>query len=127
MDEKQLIILSAIGSIITLFAIYIFVSFFAFNNVKINDISRELVGRTVNVSGTIEEVNNVNGNSFIYVSDETGRIKIVIWKDSVEALAEKNILIDETIENRKVTLLGDVTIYNGILELILKNEQIMIF
>jgi len=126
MNEKQLTMLSITGSIISLIVIYIFVSFFTSGPVKIGEISKEHVGKVVNVTGIIKDMNMKDGNIFFTLSDETDEIKVVLWSDFLKGLEMRGVNIDSLRDGVTVSVVGEVDVHKGYLEIVPTRPSISI-
>ena len=124
MNEKQLTRLSVIGIIISVFAIYIFVSGVKPAPVKIGEIGFDHVGNTVNVSGTVRDVRVNDGNVFFTLYDSTGEIRVVVWSDVYSALRDSGIDSEGIRDGMNVTLEGKVDVHGGYLEIVMASPRL---
>jgi exonuclease VII large subunit len=126
MEERQLKIISILGSVVTLIAIYMFVSFIPVGDVKIGDITRDYSGKMVLVTGMVKNLNVKDGNAFFTLVDDTGEIRVVIWKDILLELETKGVDFEALEENVTVSVEGSVDVYKGQLEIVLTRPRISI-
>ena len=121
MKEKTLMRISLIGSIVSLIALYILSLQIHYTAHAISDINEGMLGRTVNVSGTITDIRaHKNGHLFLTIRDDTGTIKVVLWETLVDSLKYSGMNISEISRGRRIRIIGDVDIYKGQLEIIPK-------
>jgi len=118
MNEKQLIRISILGSVITLILIFIFVSSINPVNVKIGDIGVNDAGKTVNITGVIRNLNMKNGNVFFTLSDETGEIQIVLWSNVMKELEIKGVNQTSLKDGMSINMEGTIDIYKGQLQIV---------
>jgi DNA/RNA endonuclease YhcR with UshA esterase domain len=126
MNQKQLTRLSIMGAIISLIAIYIFVSQLVPDCVKIGKLDRDYAGSSVNVTGKIKDMSMKDGNAFFTLADDTGEINVVLWKDFIEGMKMQGKDTSLLRENATISLVGEVEIYNGQLEIIPSRQRISI-
>ncbi len=113
MRERELIKASFFISTIGLIILYISNPQPAF--VKISEIENKLDQRVV-ISGEIESLKiHENGHIFLEVKDETGEIKVVIFKNVVKKLKKELTCLEV---NRNVSIEGKVTKYRGEIEVV---------
>ncbi len=125
MDDKTLVKVSLIGSVIGIIVLYFAVLNINSNSVKIGEISGNLVGSVVNVTGTVESVyKHKNGHLFVNLKDETGKIKVVIWSDTVEGMRLAGVNVSEIKKGSKLQVTGTVEMYKGGMEIIPLRSQI---
>ena len=118
MNEKQLIRISILGSVITLILIFIFVSSINPVNVKIGDIGVNDAGKTVNITGVIRNLNMKNGYVFFTLSDETGEIQIVLWSNVMKELEIKGVNQTSLKDGMSINMEGTIDIYKGQLQIV---------
>lgn len=126
MNEKILMKLSIIGTIISILTLYIITSQIFSSSLNIGNIDKSFVGKTVNITGEITSISNNKGNIFINVKDETGEIKVVLWEDTIKSININDIDINKLNKGSKVNIIGDVQIYRGEMEIILIRGSIKI-
>lgn len=120
MNERFLLKLSFMGTLIGIIAIYIIVSQMDYTSVKIGSITGEMIGETINIIGAVRNVYlHEDGHVFLSLSDDTGEMKIVIWSDVAGKLNET------TEEGDFVNVIGSVKLYEGELEIIAKDVKVL--
>ena len=118
MDEKRLVKISVIGVSICLVALYIIsAQGFSFN-VKVGEIDRSFMGKTVNITGKITGMFTNKGHIFFDLEDETGKVKVVLWDDTVELLRINNVNVSKISNGETLNVIGEVQLYRGELEVI---------
>jgi DNA/RNA endonuclease YhcR with UshA esterase domain len=114
MNDTMITKISVFGTIICILLLYAFTSQASSPRVNIGDIDRSFVGRSVNISGVIDNYSNNNGNIFMEVSDGTGNVKVVLWEDTIRSIENSSFL-----ENgAKIIVIGEVQIYKGEIEIL---------
>jgi len=124
MNEKQLTRLSVLGIVVSVFAIYIFVSGIQPLHVKIGEIGFDHVGNTVNVTGTVRDFSISDRNAFFTLYDSTGEIRVVIWSDAYSAMKDYGIVAEDIRDGSKVNLEGKVDVHRGYLEIVMSSPRI---
>lgn len=117
MKKNDIYWLSIIGSIVSLAAIFIFISYFVPESVKIKDIDNTHIGTIVNVTGKITKITNREGSIFLTIEDETGNINVIIWDSVIKSLEMKGLDPHSLKENLSINLQSEVISYEGHLEL----------
>lgn len=115
MQDKTLLKLSFLTSIIGIAALYFIMQP---SEIKIGDINRNYIGKTVKVLGEISSrYESKDGHIFLKFADSSGQIDVVIFKNSK---VEKNLEVGQKIE-----ISGKVDEYKGQLEIIPKTIAIL--
>jgi len=119
MNERFLMRISFIGSIIGIVAIYMIVSHMDFYGVKIGSITGDMTGTTVNVTGTVKDLyRHKDGHIFVTLFDESGDVKVVLWSDTARRL-------NFTVKNgMSVNVIGNVKLYKGEPEVIARTVKL---
>ncbi|UCC91472.1 MAG: exodeoxyribonuclease VII large subunit [Candidatus Aenigmatarchaeota archaeon] len=118
MDERNLMKISVIGVSISLVLLYIVTSQVFSFSVKIGEIDKSFIGKTVNVTGEITRMFQSKGHVFFDLKDDTGKVKVVLWEDTLEFLDINNVNISEIRNGKNINIIGDVQSYKGELEVI---------
>lgn len=105
MDEKTLLKISLICSVIGIFIIFIFADKLEPSLVKISDISKSFADQDVKVRGTVVSSRVTSSVLMLDIKDETGTIKVVAF----------NKEDFNTGNGQPVEVLGKVTEYKGVL------------
>lgn len=127
MNEKTMLKICLVGSIAGLIALYFITISITPLDVKIGEVTGDLVGNVVNVKGTVTNFYEHNdGHYFFDIRDDTGELKVVLWDNLVEQLRLGGVNVDEIRDGAKLELTGTLEIYKGELELIPLRSQVRI-
>jgi len=107
MEEKNLLKVALICSIIGIFIIFIFANRLEPSLVNISDVSASLLDQSVKIQGAVDSIRITPSVIILSVKDDSGSIKVV-------AFSQDN---SELVKGQLVEILGDVTEYKGILEI----------
>jgi exonuclease VII large subunit len=118
MDEKQLKTISVIGAILSLVAVYLFVSLISPEFINICDITLEHTGKIINVTGKAKNIFHNNGNVFFTLVEDQCEIRVVLWKDIVSGMELRGVNISLLEENMTVNLAGEVDVHQGYLQIV---------
>jgi len=118
MNEKEMRIISVSGSILSLFAIYLLVTFLVPEGVGVCDLDYSMRGQILNVTGYVKDYHEKDGNVFFTLYDETCEIRVVLWEDVVKSLHLKNSENLSMKDGTKISIMGEVMVYSGSLELV---------
>ena len=118
MNENALMKISIIGLSVSIVILYFFTNYNFSLHVKIGDIDRSFIGKTVNITGEITDLYSSKGHLFFDVKDETGGIKVVLWNETLELLDISKINTSEITEGKGINVVGNVQLYRGELEVI---------
>lgn len=118
MNERNLMKISVIGVSISLVLLYIVTSQVFSSSVKIGEIDKSSIGKIVNITGEITGMFQSKGHVFFDLKDDTGKVKVVLWEDTLEFLDINNVNISEIRNGKSINIIGDVQSYKGELEVI---------
>lgn len=118
MNERNLVKISVIGVSISLVLLYLITSQIFSSSVKIGEIDRSFVGKTVNITGEVTGIFQSKGHVFFDLKDDTGKVKVVLWEDTLELLEINNVNTSEIRNGKSINIIGDVQLYKGELEVI---------
>lgn len=118
MDEKTLKRISIIGVCVCLVLLYIVTIQPSSLHVNIGEIDRSFTGKVVNVTGVIEAVSESKGNIFIDLKDDTGKIKVVLWEETIDSIDMNDLNKGELVKGNVINIIGEVQLYRGELEVI---------
>ena len=118
MNERNLVKISVIGVSISLVLLYLITSQIFSSSVKIGEIDRSFVGKTVNITGEVTRIFQSKGHVFFDLKDDTGKVKVVLWEDTLELLEINNVNTSEIRNGKSINIIGDVQLYKGELEVI---------
>lgn len=115
MDEKSLLKLCLISSLIGLFILYMGAQLKEAEKMKIGEIGKSDVGKVVTVEGTISSKYYNGKHMFFDLKDNSGEIEIVAFEDSIN---RNNINPKKIKEGDKISVTGKINLYKGKLEII---------
>ncbi|MEE9322948.1 MAG: exodeoxyribonuclease VII large subunit [Candidatus Aenigmarchaeota archaeon] len=118
MNEGNLVKISVIGVSISLVLLYLITSQVFSSSVKIGEIDKSFVGKTVNITGEVTGIFQSKGHVFFDLKDDTGKVKVVLWEDTLELLEINNVNTSEIRNGKNISIIGDVQLYKGELEVI---------
>jgi exonuclease VII large subunit len=125
MDDKKIIRLCLIGSVLSIIVLYFAVLQVGSRNVNVGEITGNLAGNVVNVTG---EVSNLylhkNGHIFFNLKDLEDKIRVVIWESDVEQLSYSGVNITGIKNGDKIQIVGTVEMYQGQPEIIPVRAQV---
>ena len=107
MDEKNLLKVALICSIIGIIITFVFADKLEPAIMKISDVSSSLIEKNVKVQGTITSIKDSSGVLILDISDDSGSVKVVGF-DSKGVILDKGDMIEVS---------GQVTEYKGSLEI----------
>jgi DNA/RNA endonuclease YhcR with UshA esterase domain len=126
MNEKRLVKICLIGTLASFFILYILIQQNSVPHVNIGDIDRNFIGKTVNITGYVYDLNLKDENLFFKLNDSTGTIKVVIWKDILKIMENKNTNASKIINGVELEIIGEVQLYKGELEITPLRGQVFI-
>lgn len=115
MEEKTLLKVALICSVIGIFIILIFADRLELSPMGISGISESLVDQSVKIQGKISAVRNTPSVLTLDIKDDSGSIKVVVFNDQDSELSEGDL----------VEVTGKVKEYKGSIE-IEANKVVMI-
>jgi len=123
MHEKQLMKISAVGSILGIIALYILVLNLNYQEIPIGKIDNSMVNKVLKTSGEIYNF-KTGKTTFFELKDENSSIKIVFWEDTLEQLELSGFDLNQLKNGAKIEIVGTVQLYKGEIELIPLRGQI---
>ncbi len=125
MDDRKIIRLCLAGSVLSIIVLYFAVLQIGSQAVKVGEITGDLVGNVVNVTG---EVSNLylhkNGHVFFNLKEGESKVRVVIWESDVEQLRYSRVNITGIKNGDKVQIVGTVEMYQGEPEIIPLRAQV---
>jgi len=118
MNEKTLTKISVVGSVLSIILLYFITLNINPEGMAIGNLDRSLIGRSVSITGKITSLYVNNGNIFMNVADESGEIKAVLWKDTLEMVRANGIDSDAFEIGKKINMTGEIQEYKGELEIV---------
>ncbi len=107
MNEKNLLKVALICSIIGIFIIFIFADRLEPSLMNISDISDSMIDQSVKIQGEIVSVKSTPSVLIFDVKDDSGSIKIIAFDDEDSEFSNGQL----------IEVLGDVKDYKGMLEI----------
>jgi len=125
MDDRQVIRICLIGSVLSIILLYFAALSLGSENVKVGEITGSLAGRVVNVSGYASEIYlHKNGHVFFNLRDGQDKVRVVVWESDVERLAYSGVNLTEMKNGDKIQIVGTVELYQGEPEIIPLRAQV---
>ena len=125
MDDRKIIRLCLVGSVVSIIALYFAVLQVNSQSVKVGEITGNLAGNVVNVTG---EVSNLylhkNGHIFFNLKEGADKVRVVIWESDVEQLLYSGVNITGINNGDKIQIVGTVEMYQGEPEIIPVRAQV---
>ena len=118
MNEKKLVKISLLGFLVCMSMLYILTLSGFQTSVNIGEIDKSYIGESVNVSGEIKGLFTHDGHLFFDLDDGTGKIKVVLWRDTLEVMKNRGIEKEYISDGNEINLIGNVHLYMGELELL---------
>lgn len=124
MEDNQILRIALITALLGLSGMIMLSGKIMPQEVKINDINKGMLDEEVSIEGVVLNMDKSQKSEtyFLQIIDNTGKIKVVIFDDTVLSLAKYN-LTPHSFLNHRVRLKGNVKEYNGNMELILKDAH----
>ena len=105
LQEKILLKISLIISIIGIFILYIISSKMSLNTIKISEINEDLIDKEVKIKGTIKQYFDNPSVVILKVEDNSGAIKVAVFKNKDTVFKTKtNVEITGTVKKYKYEL-----------------------
>jgi len=125
MDDKQVIRVCLVGSVLSIIAVYFLAIQMGSQNVRVGEITGDFAGRAVNVTGEVANLYfHKNGHIFFNLKDEDSKIRVVIWESTVEELKYSGVNISQIKNGDGVRIVGTVELYQGEPEIIPLRAQV---
>jgi DNA/RNA endonuclease YhcR with UshA esterase domain len=125
MDDRKIIRLCLVGSVLSIIALYFAVLQLDYRSVKVGEITGNLAGNVVNVTGYASDVYlHKNGHIFFNLKDGEDKVRVVIWESDVEQLEYSGVNITGMSNGDKVRIIGTVEMYKGEPEIIPVRAQV---
>jgi len=125
MDDRKIIRLCLAGSVLSIIALYFAVLQLDYRSVKVGEITGNLAGNVVNVTGYASDVYlHKNGHIFFNLLEGQSKVRVVIWESDVEQLEYSGVNITGIRKGDKVQIIGTVEMYKGEPEIIPVRAQV---
>ncbi len=118
LNKNKLILLSLFSSLFGIFLIYIASSQSKPLETKIDEISQDLIGKTISTSGYIVDKKvSSTGHIFLTISQNKATIEVPLFKNFLDKMREERMNTNFRI-NQKIFVQGVVDEYKGKLQII---------
>ena len=125
MDDKKIIRLCLTGSVLSIIVLYFAVLQVGSQAVKVGEITGNLAGKVVNVTGYASDVYlHKNGHVFFNLKEGESKVRVVIWESDVEQLRYSGMNITGIKNGDKIQIVGTVELYQGEPEIIPVRAQV---
>ena len=120
MTENNIITLCGIGSVISIVALYFISLSLVYPATDIGEITGHMTGSVVNITGDVKSIYvHQDGHMFVDMEDDTGEIRVILWKNILDELEMSGLNTTESIDEGSVLeVTGTVNLYRGTLEII---------
>ncbi|MFP4117047.1 MAG: exodeoxyribonuclease VII large subunit [Candidatus Aenigmatarchaeota archaeon] len=116
MKDEKLYKISLAASVIGLILLFTFSHITSPETKEVSEVDPGNVGSRVEVSGTVEEKYvTQDGHLFFHVKENNDEINVAMFNDNLQSMA---IEPDYIQEGQKVTVAGDVEMYEGELQIL---------
>lgn len=116
--KNYILLFSLASSIIGLILIYVAIINIEPTKISINDITSELIGRTVSTTGYITyKTKHTAGHLFLTISDKNSKIQVPLFSSFVDDLNEAGITADDFKIGDKLAVTGLVQEFNNQLQI----------
>lgn len=124
MEDTQIFRIALITAIIGLAGMMLLSGKVMPQEIKINDINKGMIGEEITIEGVVAKIDKSSKSNtyFLQIVDDTGKISAVIFDATVLEI-EKSSLNIGSLVNHRIKITGEVTEYNGNIELILKDAK----
>lgn len=125
MEDQYIFRIVLITSIIGLVGMIFFAGQIMPREVKIIDINRGMLDEDVAVEGVVEDIGKSKGSNtyFLDIMDGTGKTTLIIFDSTATDLQKEKNLSVQSIDKKRVNVVGTVSDYKGNTELILKDSN----
>jgi DNA/RNA endonuclease YhcR with UshA esterase domain len=125
MDDRKIVKLCLIGSVLSIIILYFAALNLDYRSVKVGDITGNLAGNVVNVTGEVSSLYlHKNGHIFFNLKDGEEKVRVVIWESDVEQLEYLGVNITSLENGDRVRIIGTVEMYRGEPEVIPMRAQV---
>jgi DNA/RNA endonuclease YhcR with UshA esterase domain len=119
MQKNFLTLICLLTSVVGLILIYIAAINIEPVEIKINQITTDLIGRSVSTQGIIKEKKlNPDGHMFLVISDDNSDIQVPIFSSLMKDLKNENLTEDDFEVDKKISVTGLVDEYKGNLQIL---------
>jgi len=122
---KDLIKISIIVVVFGLGLLYFISVNIGYQDVNIGELDNSHIGKLIQIRGNVTSVYGED-DKFVDLEDGTGKIKVILWSDTLEQLRLSGINTSEIKEGVKMEVRGTVDLYRGEFEIVPIKSQIRI-
>lgn len=125
MEDQYIFRIVLITSIIGLVGMIFFAGQIMPREVKIIDINRGMLDEDVAIEGVVEDIGKSKSSNtyFLDIMDGTGKTTLIIFDSTATDLQKEKNLSVQSIDKKRVNVVGTVSDYKGNTELILKDSN----
>ncbi len=124
MKDRYMFKIALATSIIGIVGMMIFAGQITPKHPNINEINPGMLDEEITIEGVVDNIKESPKSQtyFLDVTDNTGKISVVIFKRNAKDIENNNLTIFH-LNKKRIKILGTVTEYNGRMELILKDAK----
>lgn len=123
MKDRIIFKIAFATSIIGIMGMIIFAGAITPKHLNINEINQGMMNEEVTIEGVVDNIKESQSQTYFFdITDNTGKINVVIFKNNVKDIEINNLTIFH-LNKKRIKISGIVTQYNGKIELILKNSK----
>ncbi len=125
MDERLVTKLCLIGSALSIAVIYLLLIQMEYRTVNVGDVTAELAGSSVNVTGYVSSIYfHKSGHVFFNLIDGEDKVRVVIWENIAEQLGYSGLDATKIKNGDSIQIVGTVELYQGEPEIIPVKAQV---
>jgi len=123
MDDNKIFRIALITTILGLSGMLLLADKVIPQELKIRSIDNSMLDADITVEGVVTQIHKSKRSEtyFLEITDGTGKIKVVIFPDTVMEVQKGSLSIN-SLNNHRIKITGKVSNYNGNLEIILKDS-----
>ena len=124
MKDRYMFKIALATAVIGIVGMMIFAGQITPKHPNINEISPGMLDEEITIEGVVDNIKESPNSQtyFLEVTDNTGKINVVIFKRNAKDIENNNLTIFQ-LNKRRIKLLGTVTEYNGRMEIVLKDAK----
>ncbi len=124
MDDNKIFRIALITTILGLSGMLLLADKVTPQELEIKSIDRGMLDADITVEGFVIDIDKSSRSEtyFLELTDGTGKIKVVIFPNTVTYIQKSSLNI-YSLKNHRIKITGKVTLYNENLELILKDAE----
>jgi DNA/RNA endonuclease YhcR with UshA esterase domain len=124
MEDSQIFKLALFTAIFGLVGMMLSANYVNPQKVQIKDLNRGMLDKEVSIEGVVVGISQSQkgGTYFLDLMDGTGKTKVVVFESVASEVQKSNVKISN-FTNRRLSIVGRVTEYQGSVELVLKDAN----